>query len=376
MDYRQSGVNIEAGNALVEWLKEETPPTQPHKERLVSGLGGFSALFRADFPEMKSPCLVSATDGVGTKVLLASRFQSFEGVGQDLVAMCINDLICCGAHPLFFLDYYATGHLDLHSAQAFLKGVQLACQESHCALVGGETAEMPGLYRKGEFDCAGFAVGVVDEKDALGPQRVKVGDRLMGFPSSGFHSNGFSLLRKVLESENQLDNWRDELMKPTKLYARPIHQLLKAGDESECKEKTSTREPSPKNSKPKFKVTTTSSSHREDTGIHALAHITGGGLDNLCRVMPPNTQAHLKDWTIPKSFLDIEKMAQLSRDSLLKTFNCGLGMVALVEPSQWDPLFQKAGEVNLSPIDLGLIEASPTTKPTWTLPSLEVSHES
>ena len=157
MDYQQSGVDIKAGDSLVEWLKnQEAPLNHPHQDRLVSKLGGFSALFRASFPEMKSPCLVSATDGVGTKVLLASHFQEFEGVGQDLVAMCVNDLICCGAKPLFFLDYYATGQLNLNSAQAFLKGVQLACLESDCALVGGETAEMPGLYRRKDFDCAGF----------------------------------------------------------------------------------------------------------------------------------------------------------------------------------------------------------------------------
>lgn len=329
MDYKQAGVDIKVGHSLVDWLKSDGPQEWPHQDRLVAGLGGFSALFRARFPEMKSPCLVSSTDGVGTKVLLAVHFQEFQGVGQDLVAMCVNDLICCGAQPLFFLDYYATGKLNLEKAQSFLKGVQAACLESNCVLIGGETAEMPGVYRGEDFDCAGFAVGVVDEEVLLGSHLVKVGDRLMAFASSGFHSNGFSLLRRAFAKD--LESWRHELMTPTRLYPGPLHQLLPIG------------------------------------GIHALAHITGGGLDNLCRVMPQGTRAQLREWEIPPPFLEIQKRTQLDRNALLKTLNCGVGMIALVAPSHWEVLFKKAQQLGLEPFDLGRIKSSSQIEPNWSL---------
>ena len=184
----------------------------------------------------------------------------------------------------------------------------------------------------------GFAVGIIDEKNILGSHLVKPGDRLMAFPSSGFHSNGFSLLRKVLGDEGEIDNWKDELMKPTKLYPQPIQKLLQVDKER---------------------------------GVHALAHITGGGIDNLCRVMPPNTKAQLKEWEIPQPFLEMERKASLSRISLLKTFNCGIGMTAIVDSHLWDFLFQKACEVNLSPIDLGTIEVSSLNQPTWTIKGVQ-----
>ena len=329
VDYKQAGVDIKAGQSLVDWLQSERPQKWPHQDRLVSKIGGFSALFRGGFPEMESPCLVSATDGVGTKVLLATHFRRFEEVGQDLVAMCVNDLVCCGAQPLFFLDYYATGKLDLKAAQSFLKGVQRACLESNCALIGGETAEMPGVYREKDFDCAGFAVGVVDEKTTLGPHLVKAGDRLMAFPSSGFHSNGFSLLRQVFATD--LSHWQDELMTPTKLYAQPVQQLLLI------------------------------------KGLHALAHITGGGMDNLCRVMPKGTKAQLKKWEIPAPFLEVKRRVQLDLNSLLKTLNCGVGMVAIVGKAHWELLFEKAQNVDLKPFDLGTIESSSQLEPSWSL---------
>ncbi len=173
IDYKQAGVDVEAGDALVDWLKATAPSKWPHQERLVEGIGGFAALFRADFKEMKEPCLVSCTDGVGTKIKLAVHFDSYREVAQDLVAMCVNDLICSGAKPLFFLDYYASGKLRLPAAKDFLAGVQAACIESECALIGGETAEMPGVYEGNDFDCAGFSVGVVDRVQALGRHRVK-----------------------------------------------------------------------------------------------------------------------------------------------------------------------------------------------------------
>ena len=333
MDYKQAGVDVEVGESLVDWLQNKGPKRWPHQERLVSGVGGFSALFRGGFPEMESPCLVSAADGVGTKVLLASYFGEFQGVGQDLVAMCVNDLVCCGARPLFFLDYYATGKLNAKRAQLFLKGVQEACLASDCALVGGETAEMPGVYKGDDFDCAGFAVGVVDEKEVLGAHLVQGGDRLMAFGSSGFHSNGFSLLRQVFEKD--LAQWQKCLMTPTKLYVKPLQQLLEL----------------------------------EGGGLHALAHMTGGGMDNLCRVMPLGMRAGLREWDIPPPFLEVQKRASLDRISLLKTFNCGVGMVAFVARESWGGIFERAVQLGLAPFDLGWVEPfeSTSSQPHWFL---------
>ena len=198
--YKKAGVDNEAGDALIDWLQADRSEV-PHKNRIVEGIGGFASLFRIDFPEMKKPCLITCTDGVGTKVKLAAHFERYEGIGQDLVGMCVNDLICTGGRPLLFLDYYATGKLDLKAAQSFLLGLKKACHEADCALVGGETAEMPGVYQEKDFDVAGFAVGIVDEDQRLGPQRVREGDAVIGVSSSGFHSNGYSLLRKVFAED-------------------------------------------------------------------------------------------------------------------------------------------------------------------------------
>ena len=219
MDYKSSGVDVEAGDSLVDWLIEDEKkyPT-PHADKIISGIGGFASLFRADFSKMKKPCLVTCTDGVGTKVKLASEFNRYEGIGQDLVAMCVNDLICTGGDPLLFLDYYASGKLNLENAQSFLRSVRKACFDSDCALIGGETAEMPGVYHDNDFDCAGFAVGVVDEEKSLGSRLVKKGDQVLGVASSGFHSNGYSLLRQVFAQDKE--KWLDTLLTPTALYVK------------------------------------------------------------------------------------------------------------------------------------------------------------
>ena len=274
MDYKSAGVDIDAGEALVDWLKSQAPENPPHKNRLVSGIGGFSALFRAGFPQMESPCLVSATDGVGTKLKVATYFEDYSTIGQDLVAMCVNDLICCGAQPLFFLDYYACGKLDLDQAKSFLKGLQNACVESDCSLIGGETAEMPGVYKPGDFDCAGFSVGVVDEKKTLGSHKVKSGDVLIGVASSGFHSNGFSLIRKIFE--NDFDSFKSQLLKPTELYVKLGLQV------------------------------------REQ--VNAMAHITGGGMDNILRVIPDFTAVQLEHWDVPEIFKEAQKRAKLETE--------------------------------------------------------------
>ncbi|MGE0634482.1 MAG: phosphoribosylformylglycinamidine cyclo-ligase, partial [Pseudobdellovibrionaceae bacterium] len=289
IDYRKSGVDQERGDALVEWLKSSGPKTFPHQKQIVSGIGGFAALFRAPFQGMKSPCIVSSTDGVGTKVKLATHFQKFDTVGQDLVGMCVTDLICCGATPLFFLDYYATGKLNLPEAKSFLGGLRDACHISGCALIGGETAEMPGVYQNGDFDCAGFAIGVVDEPEALGPHLVQEGDCVIGVSSSGFHSNGYSLLRRIFADD--MDKWRDLLLTPTALYAPLMKALLE--------------DPSVK------------------PNVRAAAHITGGGIENVPRILPENTAWKMKLWKLPDPFVEAQKRAGLTEDSLYETFNCG-----------------------------------------------------
>lgn len=297
IDYKSSGVDVEAGDALVEWLKDsgakpEVKSRSPHADRIVSGIGGFAALFRVGFPEMKKPCLVSSTDGVGTKIKLAAQFKMYEGVGQDLVAMCVNDLVCAGAQPLFFLDYYATGKLELEAAKSFLTGVRNACFDSGAALIGGETAEMPGVYHGDDFDAAGFAVGIVDEEKALGSHRVSVGDHVIGVSSSGFHSNGYSLLRKVFERD--LETWRETLMTPTHLYAKLVLELAK------------------------------------DDRLKAVANITGGGMENIPRVMPKGTRLPLLDWAWPEPFIEVQERSGLSREEMLKTLNCGIGLALVV----------------------------------------------
>lgn len=293
--YKQSGVDVTAGDDLVDWLSDANKRSKHHQNRIVSGIGGFASLFDIRFPEMKKPLLVTCTDGVGTKVKLAAQYKSYRGVAQDCVAMCVNDLICTGGEPLLFLDYYATGKLNLSAAQEFLSGLKDACEKSHCALVGGETAEMPGVYQDNDFDVAGFAVGVVDEEKTFGAHRVQKGDVLIGVPSSGFHSNGYSLLRKVFSQD--LDQWKDFLLKPTELYVEFLSQFKKQGE------------------------------------VHAVSHITGGGIENIPRVLPENLTWSSKDWEIPSEFLEVQKRTGMTREELKKTLNCGIGLVLVLPPS-------------------------------------------
>lgn len=305
INYKSSGVDVEAGDKLVDWLQSDASKI-PHQDRIVSGVGGFASLFKIDFPEMKKPCLITCTDGVGTKILLASKFEQYESVAQDLVAMCVNDLVTTGGVPLMFLDYYATSKLDLKAAQSFLKGVKDACIKSHCALVGGETAEMPGVYKDKDFDCAGFAVGIVDQDKSWGPQRVQEGDILIGIESNGFHSNGYSLLRKVFEID--LDVWKDLLLKPTHLYVQLCLDL-------------------------------------KNTDVHAAAHITGGGIQNIPRVIPKGLSAEIKSWDWPKEFSEVQRRTGMSRTEMLETLNCGIGFVFIV-PEESVAAVQKATEKN------------------------------
>jgi phosphoribosylformylglycinamidine cyclo-ligase len=321
LNYKSAGVDVQAGDDLVDWLKSTAPKNMPHADKLVSGIGGFAAIFRMRFPEMKKPCLVSSTDGVGTKIKLASHFQKYDTVGQDLVAMCVNDLVCGGAEPLFFLDYYATGKLDLEAAKSFLAGVRNACVESGCALIGGETAEMPGVYHGNDFDAAGFAVGIVDEDDVLGAHRVQIGNRVIGVSSSGFHSNGFSLLRKVFESD--LEKWRDVLMTPTHLYAKLVLDLKRQGL------------------------------------VNAVANITGGGMENIPRVMPQGTVLPLIDWSWPAPFVEVQDRTGMSREEMLTTLNCGIGLALVVAPENATQVEAIVRARGYETYGLGTIERNP-----------------
>ena len=315
--YKKAGVDNEAGDALIDWLQADRSEV-PHKNRIVEGIGGFASLFRIDFPEMKKPCLITCTDGVGTKVKLAAHFERYEGIGQDLVGMCVNDLICTGGRPLLFLDYYATGKLDLKAAQSFLLGLKKACHEADCALVGGETAEMPGVYQEKDFDVAGFAVGIVDEDQRLGPQRVREGDAVIGVSSSGFHSNGYSLLRKVFAEDLAL--WKDELLKPTALYVNLLKTL-----------------------------------QAKKIDLHAVSHITGGGVENIPRVLPNHLFWQAKDWIWPEPFLEVQRRTKMSQEEMLGTLNCGVGFVLIAPVASREAILSVIQICGFKSYDLGEI---------------------
>jgi phosphoribosylformylglycinamidine cyclo-ligase len=307
LTYAAAGVDIDAGNALVERIKPAAAATA--RPGVMEGLGGFGALFDLKAAGYADPVLVAATDGVGTKLRLAIDTGSRATVGIDLVAMCVNDLVCQGAEPLFFLDYFATGRLDVDEAAAVIEGIAEGCREAGCALVGGETAEMPGMYAGGDFDLAGFAVGAM-ERGAHLPAGVAEGDLLLGLASSGVHSNGYSLVRRVVAlaglpwdapcpfSDGTLS---EALLAPTRVYVRPVLAAVRTG------------------------------------GIHALAHITGGGLtENLPRVLPAGLGAEidLDAWTLPPVFAWLRQVAGIADPEMLKTFNCGIGLVVVASPDR------------------------------------------
>ena len=333
MDYLSAGVNIGEGEKLVQWLKQKSASS--FCPNVVSGIGSYSGLFQAVFPNMKEPCLAATTDGVGTKLKLAVHFQRYEEVGRDLVAMCVNDLICSGASPLFFMDYYACAQLRQKPAREFLSGIQKACEQSHCVLLGGETAEMPDCYTGFNFDCAGFAVGVVDRVKTLGAHKVQMGDRLIGVSSSGFHSNGFSLLRKIFQQD--LHKWEEELLKPTALYVSLALEL--------------------------FKI----------KGLKAMAHITGGGINNLLRVLPKGARAEMNIWEIPHSFIEVKKRTGMSWSELMKTLNCGVGLILIVSDSSFKQIQQLIKTKGFSSMDLGFVINQKEPTPSWRLPFSRLS---
>lgn len=305
LSYRDAGVDIDAGNALVEEIKAVTRKT--NRPEVLSELGGFGAM--CEIPSgYKHPVLVSATDGVGTKLRLAMEMGKHDTIGIDLVAMCVNDLIVCGAEPLFFLDYYATGGLNVANATQVVTGIGAGCELAGCALIGGETAEMPGMYSGEDYDLAGFSVGVVEKSKIIDQKKVAIGDSLIGLSSSGPHSNGYSLIRKIIEvSDAKLDQPFGEstlgetLLEPTKIYVKTIAALAEAVD------------------------------------IHALAHITGGGItENLPRVLPSTTQAQIRadSWKRPEIFNWLQEKGGVADSEMLRTFNCGIGMILCVSAEQ------------------------------------------
>ncbi len=294
--YREAGVDIEAGDAFVDAIKPLAASTS--RPEVEGSLGGFSGLFRLDLARYRQPLLVSSTDGVGTKLKVAFAADRHHTVGIDLVAMSVNDLVVTGAEPLFFLDYFATGSLDLERAKAVVAGVAEGCRQAGCALLGGETAEMPGLYARGEYDLAGFAVGIVERDELLGPARVQAGDTLLGVASSGLHSNGFSLARRVLLERGAPDPaLLEELLTPTHIYVRFALALKAQGQ------------------------------------LHALAHITGSGLPgNLPRVVPDGLAVELRrgSWPEPAIFQRLRREGPVDDEDMLRTFNLGLGLVAIL----------------------------------------------
>ncbi len=302
LNYKDAGVDIVAGNALVERIKPIAARTRI--PGVMAGLGGFGSLFELPLNKYKNPVLVSGTDGVGTKLKLAIDSGIHNTVGIDLVAMCVNDIIVQGAEPLFFLDYFATGKLDVNTAAAVIEGIGKGCELAGAALVGGETAEMPNMYADGDYDLAGFCVGIVEKSEMLDGSKVQAGDKLIGLASSGAHSNGYSLIRKIIErNQTSLDEpfngktLGETLLAPTRIYVKSLLSLMKKID------------------------------------IHALAHITGGGLtENLPRVIPDNLNAKidLKSWQFPAIFDWLQSNGNVSQADMLITFNCGVGMVVCV----------------------------------------------
>ena len=313
-EYKKAGVDIDAGERFIKNIKPLIKAT--HRRGVISELGSFGGYFALDIADMKEPVLVAGTDGVGTKLRIAIELGKLDTIGQDLVAMCVNDIACSGAEPLFFLDYFATATLDPDAHADIVKGISNACQTVKCALIGGETAEMPDMYKKGDFDLAGFAVGIVDRAKIIDGTDVGTGNAIVGLASSGFHSNGYSLVRRVIKN-SKLDLTKvydglerplgEALLEPTKLYSPAIGQLRKNFD------------------------------------IKGIAHITGGGFwDNIPRILPDSVQAVIskESWAVPEIFRFFQLSGSIDEEELFRVFNCGIGMVLIVDSACADDIVQ------------------------------------
>lgn len=317
--YRDAGVDIDAGNKLVDKIKKIVPRT--HREGVLGGIGGFGGCFELPIHRYRQPVLVSSTDGVGTKLRVAIELGLHETIGIDLVAMCVNDLVVMGAEPLFFLDYFATGKLDIDVAAKVIDGIATGCKEAHVALIGGETAEMPGMYATHDYDVAGFTVGIVEKDHIIDGRHIQAGDALIALASSGPHSNGYSLIRHIIETKNvsfdmpfEGKTLGETLLTPTRIYVKSVLALANAGM------------------------------------LKGAAHITGGGfIDNIPRVLPSDCAAYLdmSSWSLPPIFEWLQQQGQLSNVELRRTLNCGVGMIVCVAPEHREEaldLLQTQGE--------------------------------
>jgi len=328
MDYQQAGVDLEAGRSFVEQISELVQKT--HRREVLGGLGGFGGYFQLP-TGYTEPVLVSGTDGIGTKLKLAHMLNQHNTVGIDLVAMCVNDILTCGAEPLFFLDYIATGQLEPEQLQAVVEGISTGCQVGGCALLGGETAEMPGFYQEGEYNLAGFCVGIVEKSRLLDGSQVEVGDRVIGLASKGIHSNGFSLVRKIVADQGI--DWSatfpelgekplaEVALTPTRIYVPPVLEAIRSGYE-----------------------------------IHSMAHITGGGLpENLPRSLGNDQSVRLNpgSWSIPSIFSWLAQKGELSAETLYDTFNMGIGFVLIVPPTIAEEIIAFLKKQQINAYDIG-----------------------
>ena len=319
LTYKDAGVDIEAGEETVDKVKQDVEAT--FTDEVLTGLGGFGALFAPDLSAYEEPVFVSGTDGVGTKLKVAFRAGKHDSVGIDLVAMCVNDILAQGAKPLFFLDYLATGKLDPNAAAEVVKGITTGCQEAGCALIGGETAEMPDFYGAGEYDMAGFVVGIADRSQVMTGEEIEPGDKIIGLSSNGIHSNGYSLVRKIffdLHDYSVEDEFAEldgtlgtELLKPTKIYVKSVLAIL--------------------------------ANHQ----VNGIAHITGGGLrENLPRVLPEGTKAVVDtgNWTEPRIFSLIQDYGEVASEEMYRTFNMGIGMTLIAPQAEVEGIIKRAEE--------------------------------
>ncbi|HET6527265.1 MAG TPA: phosphoribosylformylglycinamidine cyclo-ligase [Balneolaceae bacterium] len=327
--YKDSGVDIEAGEEMVESIKGVVQET--HSDAVLSNIGGFGGFFRPDLSGYDDPVFVSSVDGVGTKLIVAFKAGKYDTVGQDLVNHCVNDIAVCGADPLFFLDYFSTGKLEKEVGYDVVKGFSKACKENGVALIGGETAEMPDIYGKGEFDLAGTIVGMVDRSKIIDGKNIKKGDILLGFPSTGLHTNGYSLARKVLFSEYDVNNYVDELdstlgeaiLKIHKSYLPVIREI------------------------------------RGLEGVHGFSHITGGGImGNTKRIIPDGLKIKVdwQMWERPPLFKLIQKIGNVPEEDMRATFNLGIGLIAVVAPDEADAVLSKVNGINEIAVEIGVVE--------------------
>jgi phosphoribosylformylglycinamidine cyclo-ligase len=336
--YKGAGVDIDKANLFVERIKPLVKTT--NRKEVLSGIGGFGALFRLDTEKFKNPILVSSTDGVGTKLKIARTMDKHDTVGIDLVAMSVNDVVVQGAEPLFFLDYIATGRIGVEKSVQIVEGIVSGCRQAGCALIGGETAEMPGFYADDEYDLAGFCVGVVEQERLIDGSAIRVGDRIIGLASSGMHSNGFSLARKVLFDMGKLNLGETlsgleeplgmELLRPTKIYVKSLLNLLK------------------------------------NFNVKGLVHITGGGfIDNIPRILPSPCAAVIKgeSWPIPPIFRIIQEMGNIEDMEMLRVFNMGIGMIVIVSEKDTAEVMERLEVLGEKSFSLGTIEKRSTEQP-------------